>query len=55
MFNKQLPFSAVPDRSLFLLQQHDISYSFNEMLAIQTHDGLYDEANKKYLFASKSH
>jgi len=51
MFNKQLPFSAVPDRSLFLLQQHDISYSFNEMLAIQTHDGLYDEANKKYLFA----
>ena len=21
------------------------------MLAIQTHDGLYDEANKKYLFA----
>ena len=50
MFNKQVPFCSVPDRSLFLLHQHDISYSFNEMLAIKTHDGLYDEANKKYLF-----
>ena len=51
MFNKALPFSAVPDRSLFLLQQHDIKYTFNEMLAIQTHDGLYDAANEKYLKA----
>ena len=51
MFNKKVPFASVPDRSLFLLQSHGISYSFNEMLAIQTHDGLYDDANKKYLFA----
>tara|TARA_B100001094_G_scaffold19283_1_gene16479 strand:+ start:844 stop:1611 length:768 start_codon:yes stop_codon:yes gene_type:complete len=49
MFNKKLAFSAVPDRSLFLLQQHDIKYTFNEMVAIQTHDGLYDSANDKYL------
>jgi hypothetical protein len=49
MFNKQLAFASVPDRTLFLLQQHDISYTFNEMLAIQTHDGLYDTANEKYL------
>ena len=49
MFNKQLAFCSVPDRGLFLLQQHDISYSFNEMVAIQTHDGLYDDANVKYL------
>ena len=49
MFNKKLPFSSVPDRTLFLLQSHDISYTFNEMLAIQTHDGLYDSANEKYL------
>ena len=49
MFNKKLPFSSVPDRTLFLLQSHDISYTFNEMLAIQTHDGLYDQANEKYL------
>jgi hypothetical protein len=49
MFNKVLPFASVPDRSLFLLQQHDIYYSFNEMLAIKTHDGLYDTGNEKYL------
>ena len=24
-------------------------YTFNEMIAIQTHDGLYDQANEKYL------
>ena len=51
MFNKKLAFASVPDRGLFLLQQHDITYSFNEMLAIQTHDGLYDSANEKYLKA----
>lgn len=50
-FNTELPFASVPDRGLFMLQSHGIQYSFNEMIAIQTHDGLYDEANKKYLFA----
>jgi hypothetical protein len=49
MFNTKVAFASVPDRSLFLLQSHGIQYSFNEMIAIQTHDGLYDEANKKYL------
>jgi len=49
MFNTQLEFASVPDRGLFLLQSHDIKYTFNEMIAIQIHDGLYDEANKKYL------
>ena len=48
-FNTRLPFASVPDRGLFLLQTHGIQYSFNEMIAIQTHDGLYDEGNKKYL------
>jgi hypothetical protein len=48
-FNTKVPFASVPDRGLYLLQAHDIKYSFNEMVAIQTHDGLYDEANKKYL------
>jgi hypothetical protein len=51
MFNTQLAFASVPDRGLFMLQSHGIQYTFNEMLAIQTHDGLYDEGNKKYLFA----
>lgn len=50
-FNKVLAFASVPDRSLFLLQEAGIKYSFNEMLAIQVHDGLYDEANKKYLMS----
>ena len=49
MFNNKVPFASVPDRGLFLLQSHDIKYTFNEMLAIQTHDGLYDPANDKYL------
>ena len=48
-FNKKLPFASVPDRGLFLLQEHGISYTFNEMIGIQTHDGLYDSANDKYL------
>jgi hypothetical protein len=48
-FNSKLPFASVPDRGLFLLQQHGIKYTFNEMITIQTHDGLYDEGNKKYL------
>jgi len=48
-FNEKLTFASVPDRSLFLLQSHNIKYTFNEMVAIQTHDGIYDEGNKKYL------
>jgi hypothetical protein len=48
-FNDKIPFASVPDRGLFLLQSHGIQYTFNEMITIQTHDGLYDEANKKYL------
>ena len=51
MFNEKVPFSSIPDRSLYLLQSHNIQYSFNEMLAIQTHDGLYDEGNKKYFIS----
>ena len=49
MHNRIIAFAAVPDRGLFLLQEHDIKYTFNEMIAIQTHDGLYDSANEKYL------
>lgn len=51
MFNNKVPFASVPDRGLFLLQSHGIPYTFNEMIAIQTHDGLYDEGNKKYLMS----
>ena len=51
MFNTKVPFSSVPDRGLFMLQSHGIQYTFNEMVAIQTHDGLYDKANEKYLMS----
>jgi hypothetical protein len=47
-FNDKIAFASVPDRGLYLLQAHNIQYTFNEMIGIQTHDGLYDEANKKY-------
>lgn len=50
-FNDKLAFASVPDRGLYLLQLNDIKYTFNEMIAIQTHDGLYDEGNKKYLMS----
>jgi hypothetical protein len=50
-FNDRLAFASVPDRGLFLLQDFGIKYSFNEMVAIQIHDGLYDEGNKKYLMS----
>ena len=49
MFNNKVPFASVPDRTLFLLQSNNIKYNFNEMVAIQIHDGLYDTANDKYL------
>jgi len=49
MHNKAIAFAAVPDRGLFLLQEHGVKYTFNEMVGIQTHDGLYDPANEKYL------
>jgi len=48
MHNDKIAFASVPDRGLYLLQSHGIQYTFNEMVGIQTHDGLYDEANKKY-------
>jgi hypothetical protein len=50
-YNNAVGFTTVPDRSLFLLQDAGIKYSLNEMLAIRTHDGLYDDCNKPYLIS----
>jgi hypothetical protein len=50
-FNTKLEFMSVPDRGLFLLTSHGITYSKNEWLAIKLHDGLYDDANKPYLMS----
>lgn len=48
-FNPEIPYSVIPDRTLFLLQEHGIKISFNEMLGIKLHDGMYEKANEKYL------
>ena len=47
-YNSDIDFMLIPDRSLFLLQEAGIQYTVNEMLAIRTHDGLYDDSNKAY-------
>ena len=47
--NSETPFALVPDRSLFLLNQFGIKYSWNEFLGIKLHDGMYDDSNKPYL------
>jgi hypothetical protein len=49
MFNDRLEYMTVPDRGLFLLMTNGIEYTKNEFLAIRTHDGLYEDANKAYL------
>lgn len=49
--NTELPFSTIPDRSLFILQSLGIPVTHNEYLGIKLHDGLYEEANKAYLIS----
>ena len=39
---------AIPDRSIFWLQQFGIKITQNEYLGIKLHDGLYDEGSKSY-------
>ena len=48
-FNTKIEYMTVPDRSLFLIQQMGVQLTTNEWIAIKTHDGLYDDANKQYL------
>ena len=49
--NPKLQFMKVPDRSIYLLQEHGIQFSENEYLAIKLHDGLYGKGNESYLMA----
>jgi hypothetical protein len=49
MFNDRLEYMTVPDRGLYLLINNSIIPTKNEMIAIKTHDGLYEESNKAYL------
>ena len=52
--NTELPFIPIQDASLFILQSEGISMTFNEWVAIKTHDGLYDDGNKAYLLSSQN-
>ena len=52
--NTELPFIPIQDASLFILQSEGIQMSFNEWVAIKTHDGLYDDGNKAYLLSSQN-
>ena len=52
--NTELPFIPIQDASLFILQAEGISMTFNEWVAIKTHDGLYDDGNKAYLLSSQN-
>ena len=47
--NPQLSYMSVPDRALWLLQHFDVKVTPSEAIGIRLTDGLYDEANKKYL------
>jgi hypothetical protein len=49
--NENIPFSMVPDLSVWLLQKYDIAMSWNEYQAIKIHDGMYDDSNKPYFVA----
>lgn len=49
--NENIPFSMVPDLSVWLLQNYDIPMSWNEYQAIKIHDGMYDDSNKPYFVA----
>ncbi len=51
--NPNIPFTLVPDLSIWTLQHFGVTMSWNEFQGIRIHDGMYDDANKSY-FISRS-
>ena len=49
--NENIPFTMVPDLSIWLLQEYGVSMSWNEYQSIRIHDGMYDDSNKPYFVA----
>ena len=49
--NENIPFTMVPDLSIWLLQEYGVKLSWNEYQAIKIHDGMYDDSNKPYFVA----
>lgn len=47
--NPHLPYMEVTDRAVFLLQKYGVEYDWKEYLGIKLADGLFNEANEKYL------
>ena len=47
--NANLPYMEVTDRAVFLLQKYGVTYDWKEYLGIKLADGLFNEANEKYL------
>lgn len=47
--NPEITNMEVPHRSLWLLNQFGIAYTESEMIAILTHDGMYNDSNSYYL------
>lgn len=49
--NDNIPFTLVPDLSLYTLQKFNVVVSWEEYLGIKIHDGLYEDGNKPYFIA----
>lgn len=52
--NANIPFTMVPDLSVWLLHEYGVKMSWTEYQAIKIHDGMYDDANKPYFVARSS-
>lgn len=47
--NEDAQYMTVSDRSIFILQEYGVTLTQTEYISIKLTDGLFDEANKKYL------
>jgi hypothetical protein len=47
--NPELPYMTVTDRAFYLLQHFQIPLTENEYMGLLLTDGMYEDANKKYL------
>lgn len=51
--NPEIPYAIPQHLALYLLQRYGVKVTWNEMLAILIHDGLYEEENKSYYVSYK--
>lgn len=48
MYNKNMQYMTIPDRSIFLCQHFGVVLTLDEMLAIRLNDGFIVEENRQY-------